>query len=123
MRPRRLVATIGLSCLALATLSACGVIRGAPDRVDGFVAAGHDCTASWWLGDVRAGVDEEARLVAEVALAEAEVSDEAWDAKRSLLDLAMDDDERQRTSAVDLDAAGYPDNDRAIEMWSDRNCS
>ena len=122
------------------TLAGCTLIHGPADRVDEFEATGQNCTGSWWLGDLRAGTDEEARLVAETALAQAEVTPDALKAASSLLDMSKNEYERQRTSAVDfeseaymltvtlyvkneLDAAGYPDIDRVIEIWSDRGCS
>ena len=122
------------------TLAGCALIHGPADRVDEFEAAGKNCTGSWWLGDLRAGTDEEVRLVAETALARAEVTPDALKAATSLLDMSKNEYERQRTSAVDfeseaymltvtlsvkdeLEDAGYPDTDRVIEIWSDRSCS
>lgn len=140
MKIRRTIALLGLTCVSGALLAGCALIHGPADRVDEFVAAGHECTGSWWIGDVREGTSDEARVVAENALAEAEVSPEVLAAATNLLDDSKNDVERQSTSKLDfeseaymltvtlhvkdeLDAAGYPDIDRVLEVWSEHTCS
>lgn len=140
MKVFRTIALLGLVCVSGAALAGCSLAHGPADRVDEFVAAGQDCTGSWWIGDVREGTSDEARVVAETALAEAEVSPEALASTANLLDDSKNDHERQQTSAVDfesetymlavtlqvkdqLDAAGYPDVDRVLEVWSESTCS
>lgn len=140
MRRRRLVSLVGIACLAGGLMTGCALIHGPADRVDAFVAAGAECEGSWWIGDLREGTSDEARVVAEAALAEAEVSPEAMAATRSLLELSKNDHELQSASAVDLEreaymltvkfhvmdeleAAGFPDSDRVLEVWSESTCA
>ncbi|MDQ0614881.1 hypothetical protein QF046_002522 [Microbacterium sp. W4I4] len=139
MRTRR-IAFLGIACLASALLAGCALVRGPADRVDEFVAAGAACTGSWWIGDPREGTSDEARVIAEAALAEAEVSPVALASTVSLLNDSKNDYERANTSAQalereaylltvtlhvkdQLDTAGYPDIDRVVEVWSDSACS
>lgn len=136
----RLLTVSGITLGAVMLLAGCSLVQGPADRTDQFVAAGKDCSGSWWLGDLREGTDDEAQRIAEEALTNAVVTPDALSAAISLLDDSKNDAERQRTSAVDLeseaymltvtlqvkdelDAAGYPDSDRVIEVWSDRQCS
>lgn len=89
---------------------------------------------------MREDTSDEARMVAETALAEATVTSEALVAAASLLDDSKNDAVRQNTSTLDfegevyllavtlhvkdeLDAAGYPDIDRVLEVWSEHTCS
>lgn len=121
-------------------MAGCALINGPADRTDDFVAAGQKCTGSWSLGDLREGTDPEAQTVAELALAEAEVTPETLASATSLLEFSKSDYERERTSEAELhseaymltvtlhvkdklEAAGYPDTDRVIEVWSKHSCS
>lgn len=142
MSARRLTFSGIVIALALTSVVAtgCAMLRGPADRVDEFVAAGQECTGSWWLGNLRAGTNDEAGLVAEQALREVDVSAEAFDSAAALLELSMNDQEWRSTSQVDfeseaymlavtlhvkheLELAGYPDIDRVIEVWTDHSCS
>lgn len=139
VKTTRRFAAAGVGTIAVAVLAGCALMQGPADRTDEFVAAGRGCTGSWWLGELREGTDPEAKAVAETALAAAEVTADHRVAATSLLDLSQSDAERERSSAVDreseaymlavtlqvkdaLDAAGYPDADRVIEIWSERDC-
>lgn len=139
VKPTRHFAAAGVGTIAVAVLAGCTLVQGPADRTDEFVAAGRDCTGSWWLGELREGIDPEAKAVAGTALAAAEVTADHRAAATRLLDLSQSDAERERTSAVDLeseaymlavtlqvkealDAAGYPDADRVMEIWSERDC-
>lgn len=140
MRTLRTGVAIGLVGLLALTSAGCSLVRGPADRTDEFAAAGQQCTGSWWLGDLREGTDPEALEVAERALAAATVKPEELADARNLLDDSKNEAEREGASAVDfeseaymltvtlavkdeLDAAGYPDIDRVIEIWSERSCS
>lgn len=137
--PRLLVGAVFVWAAAVA-LSGCALVHGPADRTDEFRAADRECTGSWWLGDLRAGVSADARQVAEKALADAEVTDDRLASAASLLDLSRNELESASTSAVEaeseayvlavtlqvkdaLDEAGYPDIDRVMEVWSERRCS
>lgn len=130
----------GLTCVAAVVLTGCALLQGPADRTDEFTAAGHECSGSWWLGDLKEGTSAEAREIAEDALAAAEVTDDRLEAATNLLDLSKNDAERKRTTPVDfeseaymlavtlqvkdaLEEAGYPDSDRVMEVWSERKCS
>lgn len=140
MTRTRPIALLGISCLTGALLSGCALVHGPADRVDEFAAAGAECTGSWWIGNLREGTSDEARVVAESALAEAEVSPDALASARSLLDDSKNDYERENTTAQELEreaymltvtlhvkdqleAAGYPDIDRVVEVWAESSCS
>ncbi|MBA8816364.1 hypothetical protein FHX48_001437 [Microbacterium halimionae] len=140
MKFRHGILAVGITALAGITMTGCAVIHGPADRTDDFVVVGHDCTGSWSLGDLREGTDPEAQTVAELALAEADVTPETFASSVSLLELSKNEYEREQTSEVELhseaymltvtlqvkdklDAAGYPDIDRVIEVWSDHRCS
>lgn len=122
------------------TMTGCALINGPADRTDEFVAAGQECTGSWTLGNLRAGTDSEAQTVAERALAEAEVTPKTLASAVSMVELSKTDAEREETSEAELrseaymlsvtlhikdelDAAGYPDIDRVIEIRVDHRCS
>lgn len=127
-----------LAILALGS-AGCAAAFGPADRVEEFTAAGHECVGSWWLGALREGAPAEAREIAERALATAPVTEDSLAAATSLLDLSMNDQEQRNAAPVDvegeayllavtlhvkseLEAAGYPDSDRVIEVWSEHSC-
>lgn len=140
MRTLRTSAAIGVVGLLAIASAGCSLVQGPADRTDEFAAAGQQCSGSWWLGDLREGTDPEALAVAERSLAAATVTPDDLAAARNLLDDSKNEAERAGSSAVDfeseaymltvtlavkdeLDAAGYPDIDRVIEIWSERSCS
>lgn len=139
MQLRQEPLAVGVTAIAGISMAECALVNGPAERTDKFVAAGQECTGSWSLGNLREGTDSEAHTVAELALAGAEVTPETPASAVSLLELSKNDYERDETSEVELqseaymlavtlhvkdelDAAGYPDIDRAIEVWSDHRC-
>lgn len=142
MRSRRWsTVSLGVALAAVALAGAgCAAAFGPADRVDEFTAAGQACVGSWWLGALREGTPDEARDIAESALATAPVTQDSLAAAAGLLDLSMSDQERRDAAPADveaeaymlavtlhvkseLEAAGYPDSDRVIEVRSERSCS
>lgn len=134
----RVVVLISLTLAGAVTMSGCSLLRGTPDREDTFATEHGECTARWWLDPPTDDVPADTRAVAEAALASAEVTPESsqyW--QNLLLDSQSDGAEipehrlegqayievvrayvRER-----LDAGGYPDENRVIEVWSDLTCS
>lgn len=129
-----------MAALVASAAAGCGVGRGPADRTDHFTAAGVRCTGSWWLEETRHDTGHEALTVAERALAGAQVTPEALDSAVRLVELSMTDDQSSSSSpsgleseaymlAVTLhvkdalDAAGYPDIRRAVEIRSQHTCS
>ncbi len=140
MSIRRPILTTVLGVASIALLAGCALAQGPADRTDEFVAAGQNCTGSWWLGDLREGTNPEAAEVAEQALDNATVSASQVEEAEGLLDFSYTEAERRDISPVEfaseaymltvtlqvkdaLDAAGYPDIDRVLEVWSERRCS
>ncbi len=99
---------------------------------------GGECTAQWWLGDLKAGVSDEAEQIAGAALRDATVTEPSLAEWQSILEDSQS--EGAELSAMELegqahievvrahvreklDGAGYPDSDRVIEVWSDLACS
>lgn len=125
---------------AMVLATGCAAALGPADRVDEFTAAGQDCVGSWWLGAPRGDAPDEVLRIAEKALATAPVTVDSLAAASSLLDLSMNDQERREHAPAEvegeayllavslhvkseLEAAGYPDSDRSIEIWSEHACS
>ncbi|UNK72053.1 hypothetical protein [Microbacterium sp. H1-D42] len=130
-----LTATLIAGAIAL---SGCSALRGAPDREDTFTTSYGECTAQWWLGSPGDSVPEQASDIAEASLAEADVTPESnaeWqallvDSQSEGAEVPEDRLEGQAYIEVvrehvrnELDAGGYPDTERVIEVWSDLRCS
>jgi outer membrane biogenesis lipoprotein LolB len=134
--------TIGatLATLSALLLTGCSLAQGPADRETAFMVEGRDCTAQWWLGEPAPGTPAEALTVAREALDEAEVSDADMEQWKGLISLSQDESEARATSDVDLAreayvqavrehvrdelaAAGYPDEDRVIEVYAESRCS
>ncbi|MDR6867414.1 hypothetical protein J2Y69_002017 [Microbacterium resistens] len=110
---------------------------GEPDRAETIPVAGGECELSWWLTPLSDDVPDDAWQIAEQRLADAEVSQSHWDEWRTILDSDPDIDwtsegrlqGRAYLEAVRadvraaLEAAGYPDTRRVIEVYSDIACS
>lgn len=140
MRLSRALALVGIACISGAMFVGCSVVGRPADRIDKFVAAGEHCTGSWWIADLREGTSDNARVIAEAALDEAEASAEAVESATNLLAVSMNDYERRNAPAVDFESeaylltvtlyvkeqlasAGYPDSDRVLEVRSEHTCS
>lgn len=140
MTQHRGLAAIVIVTLSVWVLSACSVTRGPADREDSFTSGESECTAQWWLGDLAEGEPEEARTVAEEALAEADVTDADIEEWVGLLSLAQTEEEAEDMTQTELErqayveavrehvreeleGAGFPDSDRVIEVYSDLHCS
>lgn len=110
------------------------------DRTDTFASEGAECVASWWIGEPHDGFDDETREIALKALAEAEVTPESYESALSLVEFGQSTDEYYSTTQVErerearmwvitfyvqneLDLAGYPDINRALEIYSDVHCT
>lgn len=135
-RRRTHLAAVGV-CLCL--LTACGLVRGEPDRTETFDVPGGECTAEWWLDPRADEVPAEATEAAERALEESTVSEsdlEAW--KATLVESDSSDetppaDELAGHAYVEavredvregLAAAGYPDSPtRVVETRADLDCA
>ena len=129
-----LIPTIALTGVAL-LLSGCS--SRPADREESFSTAAAECSASWWLEDAQDNVPEEAHAVARAALEDAKVSEEDLRRWEQLLrdseseESRIPDDrleghayvEAVRSAVRDeLERAGYPDQDRLIEVTSQLNC-
>lgn len=140
VKTTRAFVAVSVACAVALVLTGCSLVQGRADRTDEFMAAGQECTGSWWLGGLRDGTSIKAREVAEAALSAAHVSADRLESATSLLADSKNDAERKRTTSVDLeseaymlavtlqvkdalDEAGYPDRDRVMEIWSERHCS
>lgn len=127
-----------LAAVVLLTVS-CSAQAEPASKTANFEAAGSSCVGSWRLENVSAAGPEEALEVAETALAEAEPSAADLAEASSLLDLSMTNDERANASEVEfaseahmlavttmvkdaLEAHGYPDDERVVEIWSEHRC-
>ena len=130
MRTAGALATTSVIAIAL---SACAFNGSLPDRTDHFEADNRSCTGSWWLEPTE-GAPSEAREVAESALTSAVVTDQMWRDAKSVLasssDVGLDRLESESyvlavTSFVkdELADAGYPDNERVLEIKSQTECS
>lgn len=92
---------------------------------------------SWWLGPLADGTPDDARSVAEDALAGARVTDAELAEWRTILagdpDVTWRSETKLEGSAYRevvradvreaLDEAGYPDTNRVIEVYSDLHCT
>jgi hypothetical protein len=108
-----------------------------PDRAESITVPGGKCEISWWLTSLIEDVPEEAQRTAVRALATADVGADEWEAWHAALDGDPDNDsgnpvrlygaaylEAVRAEVRDaLDAAGYPDTTRIIEVYSDLTCA
>lgn len=127
-----------LLVIGAVALSGCSVLRGAPDREESFATSYGECTAQWWLEDLADDVPDDAQGAARTALEDAQVSeDERAEWESVLLDSQSEgaeipEDRLEGQAHIEvvraevraaLDDAGYPDQDRIIEVWSDLNCS
>lgn len=134
---KRSLTVVGL-VLAGAGLSGCSLVQGPVDREETFAVDGGQCTAQWWLGDLKSGVSEEAEQIADDALRVATVTESSLAEWQSILEDSQSGGDE--LSAIELkgqayievvrahvrdelDGAGYPDSDRVIEVWSDLACS
>ncbi len=98
---------------------------------------GGTCEISWWLAPAVDDPPAEAKPIALEALAEATVSEAQWSSWYQLLnddpDLDYIPEVRLQGSAyleavredvrVALEAAGYPDIERVIEVYSNLSCA
>jgi hypothetical protein len=110
---------------------------GEPDRAESVPVPGGTCQIDWWLGPAVDNPPAEARRVAVEALKDAEVSDAQWSDWYRLLDDDPDLDSvpeiRLRGTAyleavredvrTALEHAGYPDDERVIEVYSNLSCA
>ena len=130
----------GLGVIALTSvLVGCQVgpqTEGPPDRTESIAVPGGECNISWWLTPLVEDIPEEAGKIAAAALSAADVSADEWEEFHALLDGDPDNDsaspvrlhgaaylEVVRNDVRDaLEAAGYPDTDRIIEVNSELNC-
>jgi hypothetical protein len=125
--------------LLMAVLAGCRPVDtwGAPDRSESVAVSGGRCDISWWISPAADDVREHALKVAGDKLARAKVSDAAWEEWEALLDNDPDLDSlsEQRISGSayaevvrsqvreSLDDAGYPDENRLVEVYTDLDCS
>ncbi len=107
------------------------------DRAEVVRVPGGTCEISWWLSRAVDDPPAEASRIAVKALDEASVSDSQWASWYQLLnddpDLASMSQIRKHGSAYleavredvrsALEDAGYPDIERAIEVYSNFSCS
>lgn len=110
---------------------------GEPDRAETIPVTGGECALSWWLEPLADDTPASALRIAEEHLAEADVTQRQWDQWRTTLESDPDADwpsegllqgrayievVRAEVRAA-LEAAGYPDTDRVIEVYADVTCS
>ncbi|MFD5224402.1 hypothetical protein ACFWHT_02135 [Microbacterium sp. NPDC058342] len=134
----RALSLVVLGIAGTIALSGCGAVRGTPDREDTFATSYGECTAQWWIAPSTADTPQEASEIASAALADARVTAESSSEWQQLLvdtqsegaEIPEDRLEGQAHVEVvrehvrdELDAGGYPDVDRVIEVWSDLRCS
>lgn len=137
---RRWMASVLAAGVLMLSVAGCRGVpppSGDPDRVDTVSVAGGECEVSWWLSPLADGVPNEAWRIAEERLADAEVSQSRWDEWRTILESDSDTTwtsegllqghayrEAVRADVrAALEAAGYPDTNRIIEVYSDISCS
>ncbi len=82
---KRSLTVVGL-VLAGVGLSRCSLVQGPVDREESFVVNGGECTAQWWLGDLKAGVSDEAEQIAGAALRDATVTEPSLAEWQSILE-------------------------------------
>jgi hypothetical protein len=139
MRHRGWLSGIALFAVASLLVSCRGVEQseGEPDRTESVAVPGGTCDISWWLTPMVEDVAEEAKRTATSALTRADVSAAEWDEWHALLDGDPDNDnsdpvrlhgaaylEVVRAEVRNaLAAAGYPDTDRVIEVYSSLSCA
>lgn len=133
----RLLLLIAMLSVGTVVLSGCSMLRGAPDREDLVTTSYGECTAQWWLDPVGGDVPVEATQIAAAALEEAVVTPASraeWQAV--LVDTQSEGaeipEDRLEGQAhievvrehvrVELEAGGYPDDNRVIEVWSELRC-
>jgi hypothetical protein len=138
MRHRWLVAVVGVIAL-VTVLAGCRSFQteSEPDRAESIVVPGGKCDISWWLAPLVEDVPEKAQETAARALATADVGADEWEEWHASLDGDPDNDsanpvriygaaylEAVRAEVRDaLNAVGYPDTTRIIEVYSDLSCA
>lgn len=137
MRHRWWISALVLGALTPA-LASCSHAQteGQPDRTELISVPDGECDISWWLAPLVEDVSAEAEKIAAVALADAEVDAGEWQEWHTLLDGDPDNDTANSVRLhgaaylevvradvrAALEAAGYPDADRIIEVYSELNC-
>lgn len=137
---KRTVVTAVMLAAAVVMLAGCrGVpeVDGPPDRAEIVAVPGGDCELAWGLVPVEASTPTEALDTAREALGGSRVSEGEWNDAVQVLradpDNAGADERRLYASAYlgvvqqdvrnALDAAGYPDTDRQVEVRVSLTCS
>lgn len=132
----RLLSFSALTVAGAILLSGCSLVRGTPDRTDTFATSSGECAAQWWL-DPADSATLEASQIAAAALNDAIVTPEhsaSWqavlvDSQSEGAEIPDDRLEGQAHIEVvrehvrnELEAGGYPDAERVIEVWSELRC-